>query len=165
MASKALSFNRLNAEQLGQRLLRWCGSNDSVVDTAKVKKGKKNKGKKRPQWQQEAWNYHHGLPKGTPKGQGKGGSPPDVEYVPGDDEAVGGAPRFADAPWRQRMLGEGKEDQEKKEEKEEKEVKEGEDDEPDKEVGPPLGKKPRKDDDNDDSPGPRKIGFCAIFGP
>eukprot|EP00438_Fugacium_kawagutii_P002729 Skav225085 [mRNA] locus=scaffold1341:52003:54420:- [translate_table: standard] len=149
-AEQALSFNRLGAQQLGERLLSWQGGGGGHVDSNKVWKSKKNKGKKRLQWQQEAINYHRGLPKGTGKGH--------VEVVPDDDEVPVGTPGpgYPDAPW---WLQNPTEDKESKE-----------DYEPETEVGEPLGKRSKKDDDHDDEGGPFFNGgsrspLFAVFGP
>ena len=83
--TEALAFNRLNAQQLGERLLRWQGQNNQWVDSYKVKKAKKNKGLKRKQW----WEDRQAA-KGKEKGTKS--TPPDGTGAPAD---------FSSAPWNQ----------------------------------------------------------------
>lgn len=130
------------------------------MDSEKVRKvKKKNKGKQRSIWQQEAINYHRGLPKGHGKGEGN------VHVVPDDDDGPlgGSAPSFPGAPWWQSPTEEAKKDP--------KEDKEDDGDEkPETEVGPPLGKRSKRDDDEEDDSGPffnggSKSPLFAVFGP
>lgn len=123
------------------------------MDSAKVKKSKKNKGKAREVWIQQVKDYHAGIP----KGKGKGG----VEEIPDEDDApVGGSPTFPNAPWWMRPMEEGGgKEEEKKEES------------PDVEAMEPLLKRSKKDDDDHDKDGPMfnpgngSSRFFAIFGP
>ena len=93
---KALSFTRLSADQLGQRLLRWSGhySGDQQVSSKKVwKSKKKNKGRKREQWWAQVKEYHNKQNDGdqTAANGGGGASPNDGGSMFGNN--------FPDAPW------------------------------------------------------------------
>lgn len=94
--AKALSFTRLSADQLGQRLLRWSGhySGDQQVSSKKVwKTKKKNKGWKREQWWAQVKEYHNKQNDGDQTAaNGGGGASPN-----GDGSMFGN--NFPDAPW------------------------------------------------------------------
>ena len=86
-----LSFNRLNAQQLGERLLRWSGHyGQHYVDSQKVWKGKKkNKGQKRKDWWAAVKDYHN---QGGTDGQDQDGQDPDHNKAPGGDGLDGTPP-------------------------------------------------------------------------
>ena len=67
--TKALSFTKLSAAELGQKMLQWGAAdwNQGSVNTYRVQKSKKNKGKKRVWWQHEVKAYHAGQGKGSGK--------------------------------------------------------------------------------------------------
>lgn len=145
--SKALSFTNLSAEELGTKMLQWGAAdwNQGPVNTKRVQRSKKNKGRKRAAWMAEVKAYHAGRGKGSAKGF------PDAPWwKPPVEEAVA-APSAAPSK--------GDDDEEEEEE------------EPEVLFVEPLLKKPKKDDDNDEggndfsfnSEGGR--GFCAVFGP
>ena len=94
--AKALSFTRLSADQLGQRLLRWSGhySGDQQVSSKKVwKSKKKNKGRKREQWWAQVKEYHNKQNDGdqTAANGGGGASPNDGGSMFGNN--------FPDGAW------------------------------------------------------------------
>ena len=68
--AQALSFTKLPAGELGQRLLQWGAADwgQGHVTSARVQKSKKNKGKKRHQWIAEVKAFHAGRGKGSSKG-------------------------------------------------------------------------------------------------
>ena len=111
---KALSFTRLTAQQLGERLLRWSGHyGQNYVDSEKVWKcKKKNKGVKRQHWWAAVKEFHN---QGGPDGQHLDGS--DNQNKPPGDDGLDGAPPsaapidksampvrwdFSDAPWNKK---------------------------------------------------------------
>lgn len=143
--TEALAFNRLNAQQLGQRLLRWQGQNSQWVDSYKVKKTKKNKGQKRKQWWKDVKDWH-----AQQTGNGNQND--------GKDSTAPAAPTFPTAPWNQPPV--------------DSTIKVPDDDEEEEEpVAPgamdPLFKGDKKDDpfggDDDGSLGP--LLMPKIFGP
>ena len=114
--SQALSFNRLNAQQLGERLLRWSGHyGQHYVDSQKVWKAKKkNKGQKRKDWWAAVKDYHN---QGGTDGQDQDGQDPDHNKPHGGDGLDGTPPiaapvdkspmppvqwDFSGAPWNKK---------------------------------------------------------------
>ena len=133
--AQALSFNKLPAAELGQRLLQWGAADwgQGPVTTTRVQKAKKkNRGTKRNQWMAEVKAFHAGRGQGSSKG-------------------------FPGAPWWKPPTEEAKKKPgEEEEEEEEDEV---------EMVEPLGKKFKKDDDDEDDSFEimPRKR-FC-VFGP
>lgn len=125
-STKALSFTKLSAEKLGQKLLQWGADdwNQGPVTTKRVQRSKKNKGHKREWWINEVKAYHAG------KGKNKGGGKSAEAEIPD-------APLFPNAPWWNPSPTEEKEDKDEKPEG-------------DCEVIEPLLKRSKKDGDDDD---------------
>lgn len=155
-----LSFNRLNAQQLGERLLRWSGHyGQHYVDSQKVWKAKKqNKGQKRQAWWAAVKDYHN---QGGTDGQVQDGQDPDHNQ-PADGDGLGGTPPvaapldksptqpaqwdFSDAPWNKKPRVEVVDD----------------DDETTKTGGGADHKKEKEDDKSSSSKPGLKV---RIFGP
>ena len=123
--TKALSFTKLFAAELGQKMLQWGAAdwNQGSVNTYRVQKSKKNKGKKRVWWQHEVKAYHAGQGKGSGKSS------------KGLDQEVGAG--YPDAPWWKPPTEEEKEEEDKEKEDEVEFVE-------------PLVKKSKRDDRDDE---------------
>lgn len=93
--SQELSFTKLPADELGQKLLQWGKAEwgHGNVTVEKVKKSKKNRGQKRKLWQAEVKAFHAGNGKGSGK-DAQGAT--EVKYE--KDEL----PSHPNAPWRKK---------------------------------------------------------------